>query len=114
MTGIMKVIKITSVFVIFALMCPLPAKPDTPFVNTKLLGKLTMVAILSVNAFIVKKLVDRDINKTISIHKNLGLPDRVVEYQEGFDHWRIEWYGDYIYTFRNGVFSYKRVMSDGK
>ena len=111
MTGTIKVIKITSIFVIFALMYPLPARSETQFVNTKMLGKLTMVAILSATAFIVKKLADRDIKETARIRENLGSPDRVIEFQEGFDHWRIEWHANYIYAFRNGLFSYRREVN---
>ncbi len=103
-----KLIKITAIFVIFVLICPLPARSDDQFLNKKMLGKITMVAVLSVTSFVVKKLVNRDIRETTKIHKKLGKPDKVIEFQEGFDYWRMEWHGDYVYAFRNGVFAYKR------
>jgi len=104
----MKLIKITSIFIIFALICPLPARSNDQFLDTKMIGKITMVAILSINAFIVKKLVNKDIRVTTKIRKNLGIPDKVIEFQEGFDYWRMEWHGNYVYAFRNGVFACKR------
>ena len=103
-----KLIKITSIFIIFALICPLPARSDDQFLNKKILGKITMVAILSATAFVVKKLVNKDVRETTKIRKKLGIPDKVIEFQEGFDYWRMEWHGNYVYAFRNGVFAYKR------
>jgi hypothetical protein len=98
-------IKIISAFIIVALIFPFSAQADV--LNTKNVGKLTMVAVLSVTAFFVKKLVDRDINKTVMIRKELSTPDRYVEFQQGFDSWRVEWHGENIYVFRNGIFSHK-------
>jgi hypothetical protein len=98
-------IKITSAFIVVALIFTFSAQADV--LNTKNVGKLTMVAILSVTAFFVKKLVDKDIKKTAKIRKELNTPDRYVEFHEGFDSWRVEWHGEYIYVFRNGVFSHK-------
>ena len=98
-------IKITSAFIVNALIFPFFAQADV--LNTKNVGKLTMVVVLSVTAFFVKKLVDRDINKTVMIRKELNTPDRYVEFREGFDSWRVEWHGENIYVFRNGVFSHK-------
>jgi len=87
-----------SLFIIMAMLFSSSAKADT-----KTVGKLTMIAILSATAFVVKKLVDRDRKELKELHERFGLPDRSVEFQEGFDHWRVEWYGDHVYIFRNGV-----------
>jgi len=108
MTGTLKLVRITSIFIISLFIYPLPARSDDQLLNTKMVGKITMFAILSVTAFIVKKLVDKDVNDTVKIRKNLGTPDRAIDFREGFDQWRIEWHGNYVYAFRNGVFSYKR------
>jgi hypothetical protein len=104
----MKLIKITSIFIILVLICPLSARSNDQFLDTKMIGKITMVAILSVTAFVVKILVNKDVKETTKIRKNLGIPDKIIEFQEGFDYWRMECYGNYVYAFRNGVFAYKR------
>ena len=71
--------------------------------NTKTVGKLTMIAILSATAFVVRMLVNRDRNETARLREQLGTPDKSIEFQEGFDHWRVEWYGNRAYIFRNAV-----------
>ncbi len=71
--------------------------------STKTVGKLTMIAILSATAFVIKMLVNREQNEVAELHKRIGKPDRSIEFQKGFDHWRVEWYGNRTYTFRNGV-----------
>lgn len=71
--------------------------------DTKTVGKLTMVAILSATAFVVKMLVNRDQKRTARLRERLGTPDRSMEFRGGFDHWRVEWHGDYTYIFRNGI-----------
>jgi hypothetical protein len=103
-----KLMEITSIFIIFVLICPLSVRSDDQFLNKKMLGKITMTAILSVTALVVKKLVNKDIRETEKIHKKLGIPDKAIEFQEGFDYWRMEWHGNYVYAFRNGVFAYRK------
>ena len=95
--------KILSTFLIIILIFSLSVEAQAGFLSTKTAGKLTMVAILTVTAFVVKIMVRKDQKQTVEIHKRLGEPDRVVEFQEGFDHWRLEWYGDRVYVFCNGV-----------
>jgi hypothetical protein len=96
-------LKITSVFMIAAIAFPLSAGARDRLLGTKTTGKLAMIAILSVTAFVIKMLVDRDRKELAGLREELGPPDRAIEYQEGFDHWRVEWYGDRVYVFRNGV-----------
>lgn len=106
--------KLISISIIILIVLPLPVRTESKFLDTKavelwkssiskFVGKLTMVVILSAAAFVVKMLVDRDRKEADKIHEKLGPPDRIVEFQEGFDHWRIEWYRDKIYIFRNGA-----------
>jgi len=80
------------------MLLPLPARA----LDTKTCGKLGMVAILGTAAIIVKVLINREHKAVINLHESLGPPDRFLEFQQGFDHWRIEWYGDSFYVFRNG------------
>jgi hypothetical protein len=95
-----KLLKITSISVIIAMLFPLSAGAG---LDTKTVGKLTMIAILSVTAFVVKMLVRRDMKAAAELHERPGAPDRSMEFREGFDQWRVEWYEDRIYVFRNGV-----------
>ncbi len=96
-------LKITSVLIIIAIAFPLSAGAGDRLLGTKTTGKLAMIAILSVTAFVVKMLVDRDRREVAGLREKLGPPDRAVEFQEGFDHWRVEWYGDRVCVLRNGV-----------
>ena len=100
--------KILSIAIIIAFIYPLSAKANSP--NTKTLGKFTMVGILSITAFIVKKLVDRDIDKTAKVRQNLGTADKVMEFRDGFDQWCMEWHGNFVYTFKNGIFLRKQEL----
>jgi hypothetical protein len=95
-------LKITSISIIIAMLFPLSTEAG-PLLDTKTVGKLTMIAILSVTAFVVKMLVQQDIEAAAEVHEKLGDPDRSMEFREGFDHWREEWYGDRVYIIRNGV-----------
>ncbi|MEK7396813.1 MAG: hypothetical protein AAB116_07730 [Candidatus Poribacteria bacterium] len=97
--------KILTTLIIIVFLCPLSAKANSP--NTKTLGKLAMVGILSITAFMVKKLVDGDIDKTAKVRQNLGTVDKVMEFQDGFDQWHTEWHGNFVYTFKNGIFQHK-------
>ena len=95
---------------IVAIAFPLSARAGDRLLGTKTTGKLAMIAILSATALIIKMLIDRDRREVAGLRVKLGPPDRAIEYQEGFDHWRVEWYGDNVYVFRNGVL-YERIKS---
>ena len=80
-------------------------------ISIKTRGKLTLAAILSGIAILTKYLADRDKQTVEELHAKLGKPDRVVEYERGFDFMRIECYGNQKYIFRNQVFQ-KMVESE--
>lgn len=63
-----------------------------------------MVAILSGVAILTRYLVKRDTRASEKLHAKLGDPDRAIEFERGFDQWRIQWHGNRHYLFRNGVF----------
>ena len=95
--------KIISVLVILSLVFPMSALAEGSILDTKMIGKLTMMAILLATALVVKMLVDRDQKEVAEIRARLGQPDRSIEFREGFDHWRMEWYEEHVYIFRNGI-----------
>jgi hypothetical protein len=95
--------KIISISIIIIMLFPLSLRAEDRILNTKTKGKLTMVAILSVFALVVKTLASRDQKAVNKLHDSLGAPDKIVEFQRGFDHWRLEWYGEQVYIFRNGI-----------
>jgi len=72
-------------------------------INVKTQGKLALAVLLSGVAILTKYLVERDQRAIEDLHAKLGPPDRVIEFERGFDHWRIEWYGHRQYIFRNQV-----------
>ena len=71
--------------------------------SVKTRGKLALVAALSGVAVVTKLLVKKDQRAVEVLHETMGKPDRVIEFEHGFDHWRIEWYGEKKYIFRNNV-----------
>ena len=71
--------------------------------SVKTRGKLVLVAVLGGVALLTKYLVGRDQAAGEALHAKLGPPDRVVKFEHGFDRWRIEWYGNRRYVFRNNV-----------
>ena len=88
---------------IIAFVFPLSARAEDTFPGKKNLGKLAMIVILSATAFFVKMLIDRERRDAARLREELGTPDRSIEFQEGFDCWIVEWYGENVYVFRNGV-----------
>lgn len=76
--------------------------------NTKNFGKLSMIAMLSIMGLIVKYLNHKDKEVIINIRDNFGLPYNALEFQKGFDIWKLEIYEDRIFIFRNEIF-YKSI-----
>ena len=72
-------------------------------ISVKTQGKLALAAILGGVAILTKYLVKRDKQTVEALHTKLGTPERVIEFERGFDRWRIEWYGNQRYLFRNNI-----------
>ena len=72
-------------------------------ISVKTQGKLAIVAILGGVAILTKYLVRRDQKAAESFHAKLGPPERVTRFERGFDQWRIEWYENRKYVYRNNV-----------
>ena len=72
-------------------------------ISVKTQGKLALVAILGGVAILTKYLVRRDKQTIEALHARLGPPERIIEFERGFDRWRVEWYGNRRYLFRNDV-----------
>ncbi|RKU13519.1 hypothetical protein C6502_03920 [Candidatus Poribacteria bacterium] len=64
---------------------------------------MAIVAILGGVAVLTKYLVGRDQQAVEALHAKLGTPERVVKFEHGFDRWRVEWYGNRRYVFRNNI-----------
>ena len=77
--------------------------PSAHSISAKTAGKLALVAVLSGVAFLTRYLVNNDIRTIEELHARLGEPDRVVEFERGFDRWRVEQYGTRKYFFRNNI-----------
>ena len=72
-------------------------------IRVKTQGKLALVAILGGVALLTKYLVRGDRQAVEAFHARFGPPERVIEFERGFDRWRVEWYGNRRYVFRNNV-----------
>ena len=67
----------------------------------KLRGKIALGVVLSGVAYTTHALIKRDRQAAEELRHHLGAPERVVQFERGFDFWRIEHYGDRHYIFCN-------------
>ena len=75
--------------------------PSAESVSVKLRGKIALGGILSGLAYATYTLVTRDKRAAEKLQLHLGPPDRVIQFERGFDRWRINDYGEQCYLFRN-------------
>lgn len=78
--------------------------PTAESVSVKLRGKIALGGILSGLAYVTYTLVTRDKRAAEKVQLHLGPPDRVIQFERGFDRWRIDSYGEQCYLFRNDLF----------
>ena len=78
--------------------------PTAESVSVKLRGKIAIVGILSGLAYATHTLVTRDRRAAEKLQLHLGPPDRIVQFERGFDLWRINYYGEQCYMLRNNRF----------
>lgn len=102
--------KIICTLTIFSILFVPVAKTYTQLLDTKTQGKLSLVILLAGIATLTKLLVNSDKKKGEELHSRLGPPDRIMKFQKGFDKWRIEWYGERSYLFRNEVLQDETVV----
>lgn len=62
-----------------------------------------MIAILSGVAILTRYLVKRDTRASEKLRAKLGDPDRAIEFERGFDQWRVQWHEERQYLFRNNL-----------
>ena len=94
--------RICAIGLILCLICGLT--PTAESISVKLRGKIALGGILSGLAYVTYTLVKRDKRAMEALHLHLGPPDRVIRYERGFDRWRIHYYGEQCYLFRNNRF----------
>ena len=75
--------------------------PAAEGISAKLKGKIALGVILSGVAYTTHTLIKRDRQAAEKLRHRLGVPERVVQFERGFDLWRIEYYRDRHYIFRN-------------
>lgn len=104
----MKTGKICTVVLIVCLFLGLT--PAAESVSVKLRGKIALVGILSGLAYATHTLVKRDRRVVEKLQLRLGPPDRVIQFERGFDLWRIHYHTEQCYLFRNNRFIRKKVL----
>ena len=75
--------------------------PAAEGISVKLRGKIALAGILSGLAYTTHVLVTRDRRAAEELQLRFGPPERVVRFERGFDVWRIDYYRDRCYLFRN-------------
>ncbi len=94
--------KICAAALILSLICGWT--PTAESISVKLRGKIALAGILSGLAYATHVLVKRDRRATEQLEFRLGPPDRVVQFERGFDLWRINYYGKQCYILHNNRF----------
>ena len=75
--------------------------PAAEGISVKLRGKIALAGILSGLAYTTHTLMKRDRRAVEKLQHHLGPPDRIVQFERGFDVWRIDYYRERHYIFRN-------------
>ena len=75
--------------------------PTAESISVKLRGKVALGGILSGLAYVTYALVTRDKRAAEKLQLHLGPPDRIIQFERGFDRWRIDSYKEQCYLFRN-------------
>ena len=91
--------KIFAFVLIFSLVYGLT--PAAEAISVKLRGKIALGVILSGVAYTTHALIKRDRQAAAELRRQLGAPEQVVQFERGFDLWRIEHYRNRHYIFRN-------------
>ena len=94
--------KICAAALILCLICGWT--PTAESISVKLRGKIALVGILSGVAYLTHTLVKRDRRAVAQLEFRLGPPERVIQFERGFDLWRINYYRQQCYIFRNNRF----------
>ena len=78
--------------------------PAAEAISAKLRGKIALGVVLSGGAYTTHALIKRDRQAAEELRHHLGSPERVVQFERGFDLWRIEYYEEQCYLFQNNRF----------
>lgn len=78
--------------------------PAAESLSVKLRGKIALAGILSGLAYATHALIKRDRRAVEKLRLHLGPPERVVQFERGFDLWRIDYYREQCYLFQNSRF----------
>ena len=97
-----KIKKISAFVLVLCLVYGL--SPTAEAISRKLRGKIALGVILSGIAYTTHTLIQRDRQAAEELRHHLGVPERVIEFERGFDLWRIEYYEAQHYIFRNNRF----------
>ena len=84
--------------------------PTAESISVKLRGKIVLGGILSGLAYATYTLVKRDKRAVEKLQLHLGPPDRVIQFERGFDRWRVNAYGEQCYLFRNNRLVDKKAL----
>lgn len=77
--------------------------------SVKLRGKLALAGILSGVAYLTHILVKRDRQAAENLQFQLGPPDRIIQFERGFDQWDVHRYREHAYFYLNNRFIRKKT-----
>ncbi len=77
--------------------------------SVKLRGKLALAGILSGFVYLTYTLVKHDRQAAENLQFQLGPPERIIQFERGFDQWNIHYYREHSYFFLNNRFIRKKT-----
>ena len=80
-------------------------------ISVKFRGKLTLAGILAGLTYVTYTLVRQDRDTAEALQFQLGPPTRIIEFERGFEEWRVNYYRDHYYMFLNNRFIRKKAYS---
>lgn len=80
-------------------------------ISVKLRGKLTLAGILAGLTYATYTLVRIDRHTAQELQFQLGTPQRIIQFERGFEKWSVNYYQDHFYMFLNNRFIRKKAYS---
>ena len=77
--------------------------------SVKLRGKLALAGILSGFVYLTHTLVKRDRQAAENLQFQLGPPERIIQFERGFEQWDVHYYRQHTYFFLNNRFIRKKT-----
>lgn len=105
----MKAKRLVSLILIVSIMVSFSMQAEG--ISVKLRGKITLAGILAGFALVTHVLVNHDRHAAETLQFQLGPPERIIQFERGFEKWSVNYYRDHYYMFLNNRYIRKEAYS---